>query len=765
MGTASALPINEYAQLLFNEATDGLFIASPQGIYLTVNHSGNKMLGYEDGELVGKHITAIIPGHEISRLEPALAALTEGSSQTEFWELLRKDGRLIHIELRAQKLSNGLLLGIAREPAPRDQYERQVKLSEARLWSILQTAPDIILTVDRSGKILFINRVVPPATLDQVIGASCFDFVPPESRDRVAAAIHYVFDTRQIDEYEVRRPPDVHGKTGWSSVRVGPLIKDDEVIAVTMCATDVSAYKCEVARTQELLERLNKIASQVPGMVFQFKRTPDGSTAFPYVSNYIQNLFNVSPESVRDDASVVFAQIHPDDVSGIYAALNASVADHKPIYYEFRVLDDSKVRWFSCYAAIPETDVDGSNVWHGFSADITERKETEQLRARLEEQLMQSHKMESIGQLAGGVAHDFNNLLTIMTGFVDLSLDELPDNSPVRNYLKGIKNAATRGATLTQQLVAFARKKIVRPELVNLNSVLDHMVPMIRRLLGEHITVDLTLSDNLPLVKVDMGSMEQVLMNLVVNARDAMTNGGQLTIRTNLAIVNLAQHSLQSQLKAGEYVVLSICDTGSGMTENVKARLFEPFFTTKPQGAGTGLGLAMCHGIVNQAKGAIAVKSELNKGTMFEIYLPCHQGEFTAANAPSTPIHTKTGNETLLIVEDEPMILQLVTNTLAKLGYHILAANDGVEALEVTRNASSPIDLLITDVIMPRLGGRELASRLQQQHPQLKVLYMSGYAENAIAHQGELPQGLNFIQKPYQPAELAARVREVLDRN
>jgi CheY-like chemotaxis protein len=265
-------------------------------------------------------------------------------------------------------------------------------------------------------------------------------------------------------------------------------------------------------------------------------------------------------------------------------------------------------------------------------------------------------------------------------------------------------------------------------------------------------------------VKVDVGSMEQVLMNLIVNARDAMPNGGELKLQTRVVLLTVGHELPHPDLRPGHYVVASVIDNGTGMTNEVRTRLFEPFFTTKPQGSGTGLGLAMCHGIVHQAGGAIAVRGECSVGTTFDIYLPLQQGTQIIADHKVATVTLLAGNETILIVEDEPMILQLVSSALEKRGYRILTANDGIEALEVATSARTKVDLLVTDVVMPRLGGRDLVNRLLQHHPQVKVLYMSGYAENSLAHRGELPRGLNFIQKPYQPDELAARIREILDR-
>jgi len=760
------LHIDKHARLVFEEATDGVFFSTPEGVYVSVNRSGHRLLGYGDGELIGKSIADVVIERDLPRLRAELAAIAEGNVSTQIWPLVKKSGEIVDFEVRAQLLSNGDVLAIVRDLGLRAEFERKIQASEAKLSSILRTAPDTIMSVDRAGRILFINRTYPPYTVDQVVGASCYEFVPPASRARVARAIEHVFTTRAFDEYEVEGPPDVAGNRVWVSVRVGPLVESDKVVAATLCATDVSGYKREVARTHELLERLRKIARLVPGVLFQYQLYPDGSARFPYASDRIREALDVTPEEVAADAAAVFGLIHPDDRGRVTTSLHATAVTQTPWHSEFRVMQPNhEVRWLFG-DAVPERADDGSTLWHGLITDVTERRQAEKAQAALEERLLQAQKMESIGQLAGGVAHDFNNLLTAIVGFVELAQEELPLASPVvREYLDGIREATSRGAALTQQLLSFARKRIVNPENVDLDAVVTRMAPMIRRIVGEHISVELALAAPSSLVRVDVGGIEQVLMNLIVNARDAMRSGGTLTVDTQELVIDGSSKGEHLDLAPGSYVVLGVTDTGSGMTPAVRARLFEPFFTTKPPGEGTGLGLAMCHGIVKQARGTISVQSEEGKGTTFRIYLPHQAGAQPSATAADASLIAHTGNETLLVVEDAPMILRVVRDFLQKLGYRVISASDGVEALEVAAKADSPVDLLVTDVVMPKLGGKELAARLKETHPRVKVLYMSGYAENAIAHQGLLPQGLNFIEKPYSLSDLARRVREVLNRD
>jgi PAS domain S-box-containing protein len=753
----------DYYRVLVEQAADGIFIASDEGVYLDVNASGHRLLGYEPGELVGKRIADLLLPEDLPRLEATMGALKRQISQTAEWRMKRRDGALLECEVTAQWLSSGVLLGLVRDISARKQVEQKTIASEAQLRSILETAPDTIMSVDRQGTILFINRTMSPLTVEAVVGTSCYDYVPEESRARVKAAIEYVFSSGGFDEYEVLGPPGVDGPRRWSSVRAGPLLDGDKVVCATLCASDITLRKLEEARGRELGDRLQKIASQVPGFLYQFKLRPDGSSCFPYASDRIREIYRVSPDQVQTDASAVFRILHPDDYAGIVESITKSADTLTPWQHEYRVrFENGDVRWL--YGnSVPERQTDGSVLWHGFITDVTQQKEAEQRKIQLEEQLRQSQKVESIGRLAGGVAHDFNNLLTSVLGFTALAAMDLPRGSEAASHLECVTEAAMRGAALTQQLLAFARKKIVNPEVLELNEVVSKMVPMLRRLVGEHLELSLELAPSLGAVKVDAGSVEQVVMNLVVNARDALSAGGQITLRTAEVTLDEVACRAHAETLPGDYVVLTVSDNGTGMAPEVQSRLFEPFFTTKPVGEGTGLGLAMCHGIVKQARGTIAVQSEFGKGSSFQVYLPRVHGERASVRPARASLEAARGRETVLLVEDEAMIVRLAREALSGMGYRVLTATDGVEALELAEGFPEPIDLLITDVVMPRLGGRELATRLVTLRPGIKVLYSSGYTENAIVDHGVLEKGVHFLHKPYRLTELAARVREVLE--
>jgi|SRR5579871_54701 len=386
------------------------------------------------------------------------------------------------------------------------------------------------------------------------------------------------------------------------------------------------------------------------------------------------------------------------------------------------------------------------------SSDITER-------IKIEEQFHQSQRLESIGRLAGGVAHDFNNLLTVINGYTELILSRLPRESQFVEALGEIRGAGQRAASLTGQLLAFSRKQIVQPAVLNLNHVVTEVEKMLRRLIGEDIELATKLASGLGNIRADAGQMQQVIMNLAVNARDAMPGGGTLIIETTNVALDQNYSERHPDVQPGPYVMLAVTDTGAGMTEEVRQRIFEPFFTTKPKGSGTGLGLATVHGMVRQSGGWIWVYSEVGRGTTFKIYFPQVADSVTPGRAV---VRTDLrGDETILVVEDQEEVRKLAEAALKQHGYTVLSAKSGEEAISLAGTFSGAIHLLLTDIVMPGMNGRDLAARLTKDR-QLRVLFMSGYTDNAIAHRGILDSGVDYIQKPFTPRTLAQKVREVL---
>ncbi len=449
--------------------------------------------------------------------------------------------------------------------------------------------------------------------------------------------------------------------------------------------------------------------------------------------------------------------VHPEDRERWYQVAREAMDARRPFELEHRLRrHDGQYRWF-LNVGRPYHDVDGNPAGYlGSCYDVTERK-------RLEDQLRQSQKMEAIGRLAGGVAHDFNNLLTAITGYATFARDALAPDSPTRDDITQVLKAAERAARLTQQLLAFSRRGVIAPSVVNLNEVIINLGKMLLRLISEDIEVVTVPASDLGAVKVDAGQVEQVLVNLVVNAGDAMPGGGRLTIETANVTLDAEYARQHVGVAPGEYVMLAVSDTGCGMTDEVKARIFEPFFTTKEAGRGTGLGLATCYGIVKQNHGHIWFYSEEGKGTTFKVYFPRAEPGTLPVGVEDEAASHPLATQTVLLVEDDASVRSFAARALRDGGYTVLEAANGAEALGLAaQRTGQPIHLLVTDIVMPVMGGEELARRLRANHPELNTLFVSGYTANAVVHRGVLQQGAAFLQKPFTLNTLTLKVREVL---
>jgi PAS domain S-box-containing protein len=454
----------------------------------------------------------------------------------------------------------------------------------------------------------------------------------------------------------------------------------------------------------------------------------------------------------------VFDFLHPDDREIVGARLAETLQNPgRLVTAEVRFLHaDASWRIMEAAAVnhIPDPSV-GAIVVN--ARDITDRR-------KLEEQLRHSQKMEAIGQLAGGVAHDFNNLLTAILGYCNLMLDDIPPEDPLRADLEEIHSAGERAAALTRQLLAFSRRQMLQPQIVDINTIVQQLEKLLRRLISEDVELVTALALELPRVRVDPASFEQILVNLAVNARDAMPVGGRLTIETASVELDEAYAIAHVTVRPGRYVMLAVSDTGQGMDAATRARVFEPFFTTKEQGKGTGLGLATVYGMVKQSGGYIWVYSEPGRGTAFKVYLPPVEERSGAQHDHSGRRQTDTtqGWETVLLVEDEDAVRALAREVLRRHGYVVLEARHGVDALRVAERHTDAIHLMVTDVVMPHMSGRDLAERLSTVRPRMKVLFMSGYTDHAVMHR-DLTPGSAFIQKPFTPEAFARAVRTVLD--
>ncbi len=472
-----------------------------------------------------------------------------------------------------------------------------------------------------------------------------------------------------------------------------------------------------------------------------------------YVSPQVESILGYTPGEWLAVSHTWAELIHPDDLPIVKAAEEGSERG-EPFQAEFRVKrKDGREVWLNDTGVV----VQGNNshrVMEGIIVDITERK-------ILETQLQQSRKMEAVGRLAGGIAHDFNNLLTIITGYTDLALSRPTVPLDLRNDIERIENAAARAAALVRQLLAFSRKQVLQPKTLDLNAIVLNMDKLLRRLIDDHIEMITSVQDNLGKVRADPAQVEQVIMNLVVNARDAMPKGGRLLLETSNVDLDSAYSIEHVSVKPGRYVMLAVSDTGVGMDEGTVAHIFEPFYTTKESGRGTGLGLSTVYGIVKQSGGYIWVYSELGKGSTFKVYLP-RVDELVEDEQPKQPtLLEQRGSEVILLVEDEEAVRDLVRTILTGQGYEVIVALDPEHAEAIAGKFPGEIHLLLTDVVMPGTSGRELAARIMVTRPGIRVLYMSGYTENVITSGGLLEQGLAFLQKPFSPATLVQKIREV----
>jgi PAS domain S-box-containing protein len=506
-------------------------------------------------------------------------------------------------------------------------------------------------------------------------------------------------------------------------------------------------------------ERFRQVISSISDWIYVTRITDNGKLVNLYFSPHVEALTGYPYEKFIGDWSFwPLEVIHPDDQAAV-AEQAARLAAGQNSEIEYRLIRaDGEIIWVRDSARVDNED-STPKIVYGVVSNITQRKQ-------LEEQFHQSQKMEAIGRLAGGLAHDFNNLLTVITGYNDLLLEEhADDHDPDHTKLKQIKKATEQATLLTRQLLAFSRKQVLQPRVLNLNTIVTNMETMLRRLIGEDIELITILQEELGQIKADPGQMEQVIMNLAINARDAMPTGGKMTIET--ARVKLDETYARQHIgaKPGSYVMIAITDTGHGMDAEIKSHIFEPFFTTKEPGKGTGLGLATVYGIINQSDGHIWVYSEPDKGSVFKVYLPQVKASGPLDNQEdqiSTP--SRRGSETILLVEDEDSVRGLACRILLGEGYLVLEASNGEEALRISADYPDPIHLLLTDVVMPGgMSGRQLAANLSALRPQMKVLYMSGYTDDAIVHHGVLDEGIAFLQKPFTLIMLTHKVREVLD--
>jgi PAS domain S-box-containing protein len=627
---------------------------------------------------------------------------------------------------------------------------------KASRLTVADNFPDIVARFDRQFRHLYVNRRAEEAT-----GLPVSAFIGRTNRELgMPAPLVELWEGKMREVFATGRPttfefafPSPGGVRHFES-GVAPERAEDgsiaTIIGVTRDVSDRKRVEDALRESQVFLEKAQQVAHvgswvSAPGM--------EGTLTW---SKETCRIFGIDESSFDGRLASFFERVHPDDRELVRAAAQDALAGEQPYEIDHRIVrPDGTVRWVHEQADVVRGENGRPAALIGTVQDITDRKS-------LEEQLLQAQKMDAMGRLAGGVAHDFNNLLTAILGYADIVLRRLEADHPLRRKAEEIKKAGERAAALTRQLLVFSRKQVMQTRVVSLNDVVTELERMLRRIIGEDVQLATALASDLGRIRADPAQLEQILLNLAVNARDAMPSGGLLVLETANAELDAAYAREHVGVVPGSYVMLVVSDTGVGMSEETRRHIFEPFFTTKERGKGTGLGLATVYGIVQQSGGHVIVESEAGQGATFRIFLP------RVKSAGPIPLFQEggspAGSETILLVEDEPLVRSMTREILEISGYRVLEADGGEAALRLCDDFAGNIDLMLTDVVMPKMSGRELADRVSSSRPGMRVLYASGYTDEVIAHHGVLEPGTEFIHKPFTPETLSLKVRQVLDR-
>jgi two-component system, cell cycle sensor histidine kinase and response regulator CckA len=790
-------------QAVVSNLSDGVIIADTDGNLLDWNPAALRIHGFQNLEDVQRNLNSFVPsttlsvpgGEPLSFEEWPIPRIIRGETLADCELVARQfdvgreriisySGSRIPASTSAAGTSERIVLTLhdvterrRAEDALR-QSERgfremadAIRQSQTMLRIVLDTIPQGVFWTDRDGRIVGGNSVflrslglsdseafpALPAGLPSdasrafasILGAKCDEVMSAD-----AASLRTVEPVETASEgtrwLEVNRIP-LHDASGRVSGLLGSW---EDVTARRMAEADAARILDELRESEER-SRLAQEAGRVG--IFDWDAVSGNSVWTPEQ----QAIYGIEPGQFSGRHEDWIGRVHPQDRARVAQAVERAVeAGQKTVETEYRIIrPDGDVRWISNRGRLT-LDANGKMTrLIGTTVDLSDRK-------KLESQFQQAQKMEAVGRLAGGVAHDFNNLLTVINGYCDLLLMEKPRTDPDCESIVAIRDAGERAARLTQQLLAFSRKAIVEPKIVDLNELVAESTSLLRRLIGEDVSLVFVPDPALPRIRIDPGQIEQVVMNLVVNARDAMPTGGRLRIETTGVRISAGEFGGDpnqiEKLPEGRYARISVADTGCGMTDDVRAKIFEPFFTTKGVGQGTGLGLAVVHGVMEQCGGHVRVVSEVNVGTMFELFIPAAEATTQSDSSDIIRIASR-GTETILLVEDEDAVRTIARLALQAQGYRVLIANGAADALKVASDYGKPLDLLLTDVVMPEMGGRQLAEQLRARQPGLQVLYMSGFTDDAVVQHGVAHATDAFLQKPFHPLGLARKVRSVFD--
>jgi PAS domain S-box-containing protein len=757
-----------YKQVIEN-AVDIIYTTDANGNFTHANPAALTTTGYSLEELQRfNYLDLILPEHrdKVSKIYISQFRERQAATYVEF-PFFNKSGDVLWFGQNASLVIErekpvGFHI-IARDITERKRVEQALRESEDRYRALYDRSLDCVFVLDFDGKFVDANQAAlallgyDRTDISSVNLASLLD---ERDLSKALQDMNEMIQTgfqKEITEYGLKRKD---GGIVYVETQSSVIYRDGKPHSIQGIARDITERKRAEEALRHSEERYRNIVESIQDGYFE----NDLAGNLTFVNDIIcKHLGYTKEELIGFNYMKYASEENSKELYRHFSELYRTGHPIKPFMVEYMRKDRSRMIAEISVSLI--RDSEGKPIgFRGISRDVTERKREEEEKLSLQEQLRQSQKMEAIGQLAGGVAHDFNNLLTVIKGYSQLSFLDLKEDNPVWGNIQEIDKATQRATDLTRQLLAFSRRQILNPKVLDLNALLKDLEKMLHRLIGEDVELVTLLSGDLGKVKVDPSQIEQVIFNLAVNARDAMPSGGKLAIETANAELDEEYAHAHVSVTPGRYVRLSVSDTGSGMTREVKEKIFDPFFTTKEKGKGTGLGLSMVYGIVKQSNGNIEVYSEPGRGTTFKIYLPRVEEELDTLHGQDETDSLPRGSETVLLVEDEELVRDLATRLLEQQGYRVLKAANGQKALLVAKEyVGETIHLLLADIVMPQMGGKELADWLKISRPNVRVLYTSGYADTAIVHHGVLDPGTHFLQKPFSLKTLSHKVREVLD--
>jgi PAS domain S-box-containing protein len=759
---------DERFRLAFENANTGVCLVDLAGNLTKVNNKMCEIFGYTKEELERMTVNDIAHPEDIDKSPEFIQETLQGKIDRGTFEkrYFHKKGHVVTCQVSSSLVRNAegsplYFISHIHDITDRKRLEEILEKEREELKLIIDSSPIIVFYKDKEGRFIRVNKTFADALKipeEDFVGKTVFDLYSPQIAQGMTDDDQEVLQSgrpklRIVEQYE-----SASGIRWVQADKIPICDKNGMPIGLIGFAQDITDRKQTEEALRESEEKYRDLVENINDILY----ATDEKGIITYIAPSVEFFSRYTPSEIIGRSFSEF--VYQEDVPYIMEKFQQDVSGHTEPHEYRMVTKSGAVRWVrtSSRPFFRETRAVGLR---GVMTDITERKHAEEEKVVLVDQLRQSQKMEAIGRLAGGVAHDFNNLLTVIKGYCQLSLVEMKEGDPLREAFEVINKATEKAADLIRQLLAFSRRQIMEMRVLNLNSLLQNLDKMLRRIIGEDIELVTLLGEDLGRVKTDPGQIEQVVMNLAVNAKDAMPKGGKLIIETANVELDEAYAHAHVAVTPGRYVMIAVSDTGAGMAPEVRDRVFEPFFTTKEKGKGTGLGLSTVYGIVKQSSGNIWVYSEPGKGTTFKIYLPHVDEPAEKLKAQVVGEELPHGSETILIVEDDEEVRNLAVRILKAQGYIVLDGSYGDEAVNVCRKHKGPIHLLVTDVVMPGMDGRALSERLSHLHPGMKVLYMSGYTDDAIVHHGVIGKGMNYIQKPFTVNGLTRKVREVLNQS